>query len=73
MLAHIEPHCPLELIREDLRRYPALSSADVNRRIGVEISIKTLKRVLDQLVTTGQVIYTGERRSRRYRLADSDA
>ncbi len=72
-LARIEPHRLLELIREDLRRYPASSSADVNRRIGVEISIKTLKRALDQLVTSGQVSYTGERRWRRYHLVASDA
>ncbi len=68
-LLRIEPHRLLELIREDLRRYPASSSADVNRRIGVEISPKSLKRALDELVAAGQVCYTGERRWRRYRLS----
>ena len=65
-LLRIEPHRLLELIREDLRRYPSSSSADVNRRIGVEISLKSVKRGLDELVAAGQVSHTGERRWRRY-------
>lgn len=68
-LLRIEPHRLLELIREDLRRYPASSSADVNHRIGVEISAKSLKRALDELVKAGQVSYAGERRWRRYSLS----
>ena len=67
-LLRIEPHRLLELIREDLRRYPASSSADVNRRIGIEISLKSVKRGLDELVANGRVSHTGERRWRRYRL-----
>ncbi|MEY3613186.1 MAG: hypothetical protein RJB14_2908 [Pseudomonadota bacterium] len=70
-LARIEPHRLQELIREDLRRYPESSSAEVNRRIGVEIPLKSVKRALDQLIQAGQVSYEGERRWRRYRLSAS--
>jgi len=70
-LARIEPHRLQELIREDLRRYPESSSAEVNRRIGVEIPLKSVKRALDLLIQAGQVSYEGERRWRRYRLSAS--
>jgi ATP-dependent DNA helicase RecG len=58
------------LILEDLGRYPESSSPEINRRIGEEISAKTVKRALDGLVEAGQVIHEGEKRWRRYRLAD---
>ncbi|MCE1226870.1 MAG: putative DNA binding domain-containing protein [Geobacteraceae bacterium] len=69
-LKRIEPHRLKELIREDLRRYPDSSSMEVNKRIGAEISAKTVKRSLDGLIEEGVVIFFGERRWRRYRLAD---
>lgn len=65
-LSRITPHRLQALILEDLARYPESSSADINRRIGAEISAKTVKRALDDLVGTGQVAYQGERRWRRY-------
>ena len=68
-LSRISPHRLLALILEDLARYPDSSSADINRRIGAEISAKTVKRGLDSLASSGQVIYAGERRWRRYRLS----
>lgn len=71
-LGRIAPHRLLALILEDLARYPDSSSADINRRIGVEISAKTVKRALDDLVDTGRVIHEGERRWRRYRLSDRE-
>jgi len=49
-------------------RYPESSSADINRRIGVEISAKTVKRALDESVGAGEIAYSGDRRWRRYRL-----
>ncbi|MDP2988164.1 MAG: hypothetical protein Q8N64_16350, partial [Hydrogenophaga sp.] len=64
----IAPHRLQALILEDLARYPDSSTADVNRRIGVEISAKTVKRSLDDLTAAGQVSHAGERRWRRYRL-----
>lgn len=65
-LTRIPPHRLRTLILEDLERYPASSSADINRRIGAEISAKKVKRALDALVTEGIVRYVGERRWRRY-------
>jgi len=67
-LTRITPHRLHALILEDLERYPESSSADINRRIGVEISAKTVKRALDNLLSTDEVAYSGERRWRRYRL-----
>lgn len=68
-LGRITPHRLQALILEDLARYPDSSSADINRRIGAEISAKTVKRALDDLVDAGQVVHAGERRWRRYRLS----
>jgi ATP-dependent DNA helicase RecG len=68
-LSRITPHRLQALILEDLARYPDSSSADINRRIGAEISAKTVKRALDALVDAGQVTHAGERRWRRYCLS----
>ena len=68
-LSRISPHRLQALILEDLARYPESSSADINRRIGAEISAKTVKRALDDLVATHHVSHQGERRWRRYRLS----
>lgn len=67
-LSRIAPHRLQALIVEDLARYPGSSSTDVNRRIGAEISAKTVKRALDDLAAAGQVRHEGERRWRRYSL-----
>lgn len=72
-LTRIEPYRLKELIREDLRRYPDSSSADINQRIGAEIPLKSFKRALDELISAGQVSYAGERRWRRYRLSGPSA
>jgi len=69
-LKRIEPHRLRALIQEDLGRYPASSSMEINKRIGAEISTKTVKRALDNLIEDGLVVFSGERRWRRYRLAD---
>lgn len=68
-LKRIEPYRLKALILEDLERYPDSSSADVNRRVGPEISNRTVKRALDDLIAARQVNYAGEKRWRRYRLA----
>lgn len=68
-LSRITPYRLQALILEDLARYPNSSSADINRRIGAEISAKTVKRALDTLVDAGQVTHAGERRWRRYHLS----
>jgi ATP-dependent DNA helicase RecG len=71
-LSRIAPHRLQALILEDLARYPGSSSSDVNRRIGAEISAKTVKRALDDLAEAGQVSYAGERRWRRYSLSEQE-
>ena len=68
-LRRIAPHRLQALILEDLARYPDSSSTDINRRIGAEISVKTVKRTLDDLMDAGRVTHEGERRWRRYRLS----
>lgn len=70
-LTRIPPHRLRALILEDLTRYPGSSTSDVNRRIGVEISARTVKRALDVLVAEQVVRFEGERRWRKYWLADS--
>ena len=71
-LSRIAPHRLQALILEDLARYPGSSSSDVNRRIGAEISAKTVKRALDDLADAGRVAHEGERRWRRYRVSPQE-
>lgn len=71
-LSRIAPHRLRALITEDLASYPLSASSDINRRIGMEISAKTVKRCLDDLTESGQVSFEGERRWRRYRLTDAE-
>lgn len=69
-LRRIEPHRLRALILEDLMRFPGSASSEVNARVGGELSLKTIKRALDELVGAGLVTATGERRWRRYRPKD---
>lgn len=69
-LTRIEPHRLRALVIEDLKRYPGSSSSDINRRIGAEISQRTVKRMLDDLDIEEVVRHEGERRWRRYWLRD---
>lgn len=68
-LSRISPHRLRALILEDLSRYPNSSTTDINQRIGVEITAKTVKRALDDLINNKQVTYAGDRRWRKYTLA----
>lgn len=67
-LSRISPHRLRALVLEDLKRYPGSSSSEINRRIGAEISPRTLRRALEALVSEETVTSTGDRRWRRYRL-----
>jgi len=67
-LLRIEPHRLLELIREDLRRYPASKIGDVSGRIGPEVNRSQLKRALAELVAQAVVVMEGERNGARYRI-----
>ncbi len=70
-LTRIAPHRLRALILEDLQRYPGSSSTEINARIGVEISDRTVKRALDELINQKKVRHEGERRWRRYWVADA--
>lgn len=70
-LARISPYRLRALIEEDLRRHPGSSSSEIHRRVGPELSVRTLRRVLEELVRDGAVGAEKERRWRRYRWADA--
>jgi ATP-dependent DNA helicase RecG len=69
-LKRVQPHRLRALILEDLERFPGSGRADVHRRIGLEINPKTLSRALDALLEEGEIVATGERRWRTYRIAN---
>lgn len=68
-LLRIEPHRLLELVREDLRRYPHSKIGEISNRIGPEVNRSQLKRALAELVGLSVVVLEGERNGARYRLA----
>jgi ATP-dependent DNA helicase RecG len=70
-LMRIEPHRLLELVREDLRRYPGAKIGEIAARIGPEINRSQLRRALKQLVGTGGAIMQGQRATARYRLRET--
>lgn len=70
-LERVQPHRLRALIVEDLERYPDSSISDIHRRIGSEIPVRSIKRTLDQLLSEHALTVRGERRWRRYRIADS--
>ena len=71
-LLRIEPHRLLELIREDLRRYPGSKIGEISGRIGPEVNRSQLKRALAELVGLAVVVMTGERNGARYQLAQPE-
>lgn len=70
-LKRVEPHRLRALIVEDLGMYPGSSSADVQRRTAPELAQRTIRRALEELVEQARVRFEGERRWRRYWLADN--
>lgn len=69
-LTRMEPHRLRALVAEDLSRYPGASSADIHRRVAPELALRTIRRALEDLQGVGAVRYQGDRRWRRYWLAD---
>lgn len=65
----VQPHRLRALILEDLERFPGSGRGDIHRRIGPEIHTKTLARALEALLKDGQIVSSGERRWRTYRLS----
>lgn len=68
-LARIEPHRLQALLLEDLQRHPSSALRKIRDRIGDEIPAHQIRRQLTVLKEEGKVIFEGEKRGRRYRLA----
>ena len=69
-LKRIEPHRLVELVREDLRRYPRSKFGEIGDRIGREVNRSLLKKTLQELVRSGAAVMEGQRNGARYRLRD---
>jgi ATP-dependent DNA helicase RecG len=70
-LTRVQPHRLRALIIEDLERFPDSAKGDILRRVGPEIPERTFRRALEELVKSGDLVATGEKRWRRYRLKGS--
>jgi ATP-dependent DNA helicase RecG len=70
-LTRVQPHRLRALIIEDLERFPDSPKGDIQRRVGPEIPERTFRRALEELVASRQVVATGERRWRTYRISGS--
>lgn len=70
-LSRVEPHRLKALISEDLRRYPSSHFGDIHRRIGAEISVRLVRRVLAEMRAEGAIASTGSRRWMKYSLTSS--
>ena len=68
-LKRIEPHRLRELILEDLKLYGPTSIKDINARIGEEINIRSIQRLLKGLIEEGLVETIGATNTLRYKLA----
>ena len=69
-LSLIEPHRLKALILEDLQRYPESAISDIHSRTAPELDRHRIKRALEALYDEGAIHYQGEKRWRRYFLAD---
>ncbi|MDA8217364.1 MAG: putative DNA binding domain-containing protein [Dehalococcoidales bacterium] len=70
-LTRVQPHRLRALVLEDLERYPGSARGDIHRRVGAEIHVRSLSRVLAGLVQEGEVVAEGKGRWCRYRLKPS--
>lgn len=75
-LSRISRHRLRALVEADLRDYPGSLSTEINRRVGSEIPLRSVRGVLEQLMAEGLATFDGKgRRWRRYRMlaaADKD-
>lgn len=69
-LTRVQPHRLRALILEDLERFPDSAKGDILRRVGPEVSERTFRHALEELVDPGQVVMTGEKRWLWYRVKD---
>lgn len=66
-LKAIEPYRLKELIYQDLKRHVESSIAEIQKRIGSEISDKQIRTQLKKLIEEGSVEKVGERKMTRYK------
>ncbi|MBC7391629.1 MAG: putative DNA binding domain-containing protein [Opitutaceae bacterium] len=65
-LKNIEDHRLEELLYKDIKSYPLSSFGEIHKRIGEEINVHKVKRVLKELVGEGRIFSKGERRWAKY-------
>ncbi len=69
-LKRIQPHRLRALLLEDLRHYPESAIGEIHRRIGPALPRSRVKRALEEAAREGDVVFEGEKRWRRYSLAE---
>ena len=65
-LRKIEPHRLRYLLIEDITNYPNSTIEEIHQRIGEEIPIRKVRRVLYEMVKNGEVSYVGGKKYRKY-------
>ncbi len=65
-LKTIEPHRLRELILHDLGIYQPSSTGEIQQRIGLEIPINKIRKLIYQMVDEGILAYEGTYRDRKY-------
>lgn len=65
-LKNIEDHRLEELIHKDLKAYPDSGFSDIHQRIGLEINVHKVRRMLKSLVEKEILEQVGEKRGARY-------
>ncbi|MDP2208926.1 MAG: ATP-binding protein [Bacteroidota bacterium] len=68
-LKQIENHRLRELLLTDLKTFPESSISEIHERIGKEIPIRKIRRVLKNLITEKIITTRGERKGRKYAIA----
>lgn len=67
-LKKIEAYRLKELIIQDVRTYPESSIGDIQMRIGKEIDLSRIRKILNELIESETISRTGKRRWTRYSL-----
>lgn len=65
-LSNITEHRLNSLILEDIENYPNSSIEEIHKRIGVEIPIRRIRRIIYKLVNEGKIRTQGGRKFRKY-------
>jgi ATP-dependent DNA helicase RecG len=65
-LKNIEDYRLEELIYKDIEAYPCTAVSDIHERIGKEINIHKIRRMLKEMTDDGRIFGKGEKRWRRY-------